>query len=151
MITTLSQHRISRYKQNPTLVTALDSSSSSTPKLQRKKTIRWVSAGRKADRIFILTGLLSSAVATLLALTVQHLRPISQGTSAFYLGNVYDVLAYLNVTRTSSPIPVAKPALFSPPRYAIWLNSLWFLSLVMSLSCAVSMAWARACGEVSVV
>jgi hypothetical protein len=65
--------------------------------------------------------------------TVQDLRPNSQDTSAFYLGNIYDVLADPNVTRAS---PVAKPPPFSPPRYAVWVNSLWFLSLVMSLSCA---------------
>jgi hypothetical protein len=33
--------------------------------------------------------------------------------------------------------PVAKPPPFSPSRYAIWVNTLWFLSLVMSVSCAL--------------
>ena len=69
-------------------------------------------------------------------MTVQDLRPNSQDTSAFYLGNIYEVLADSNATRASIP-PVAKPPLFSPPRYAVWVNSLWFLSLVMSLSCAL--------------
>jgi hypothetical protein len=68
--------------------------------------------------------------------TVQDLRPNSQDISAFYLGNIYGVLADPNVTRPSIPSPVAKPPPFSPPRYAVWVNSLWFLSLVMSLSCA---------------
>jgi Family of unknown function (DUF6535) len=68
--------------------------------------------------------------------TVQDLRPNSQDTSAFYLGNIYEVLADPNVTRTSAPSP-AKPPPFSRPRYAVWVNSLWFLSLVMSLSCAL--------------
>jgi hypothetical protein len=69
--------------------------------------------------------------------TVQDLRPNSQDTSAFYLGNIYQVLADPNVTLPSSPTPVAKPPPFSRPRYAVWVNSLWFLSLVMSLSCAL--------------
>ena len=69
-------------------------------------------------------------------MTVQDLRPNSQDTSAFYLGNIYEVLADPNVTRTSAPSP-AKPPPFSRPRYAVWVNSLWFLSLVMSLSCAL--------------
>jgi hypothetical protein len=69
--------------------------------------------------------------------TVLDLRPNSQDTSAFYLGNIYEVLADPNVTRASIPSPVAKPPLFSPPRHAVWVNSLWFLSLVMSLSCAL--------------
>ncbi|KAF8475241.1 hypothetical protein DFH94DRAFT_609620, partial [Russula ochroleuca] len=82
-------------------------------------------------------GLFSAAVATLLGVTVQDLRPNSQDTSAFYLGTIYEVLADPNVTRASIPSPVAKPPPFSPPRYAVWVNSLWFLSLVMSLSCAL--------------
>jgi Family of unknown function (DUF6535) len=69
----------------------------------------------------------------LLTVTVQDLRPNSQDTSSFYLGNIYDVLADPNATRTS----IANPTPFSPPRYAIWVNSLWFLSFVISLSCAL--------------
>ena len=73
--------------------------------------------------------------------------PNSQDTSAFYLGNIYQVLADSNVTRSSTTSPVAKPPSFSPPRYAVWVNSLWFLSLVMSLSCALwatsLQRWAR--------
>src|ERR1700761_8200686 len=83
------------------------------------------------------TGLFSAAVAALLAVTVQDLRPNSQDTSAFYLGNIYQVLADPNVTPASIPSPVAKPPPFSPPRYAIWVNSLWFLSLVIGLTCAL--------------
>jgi hypothetical protein len=79
--------------------------------------------------------------------TVQDLRPNSQDTSAFYLGNIYQVLADPNVTLTSVPTPVTKPPPFSRPRYAVWVNSLWFLSLVMSLSCALwatsLQQWAR--------
>jgi hypothetical protein len=69
--------------------------------------------------------------------TVQDLRPNSQDTSAFYLGNIYGVLADPNATRASIPPPVAIPPPFSPPRYAVWVNSLWFLSLVISLTCAL--------------
>ncbi|KAF8471368.1 hypothetical protein DFH94DRAFT_612612, partial [Russula ochroleuca] len=90
---------------------------------------------KDADGILIFTGLFSAAVAALLAVTVQDLRPNSQDTSAFYLGNIYEVLADPNTTRASTS--VAKPAPFSPPTYAIWVNSLWFLSLVISLTCAL--------------
>jgi hypothetical protein len=55
----------------------------------------------------------------------------------FYLGNIYQVLADPNTTLSSVPTPVAKPPPFSRPGYAVWVNSLWFLSLVMSLSCAL--------------
>ena len=80
-------------------------------------------------------------------MTVQDLRPNSQDTSAFYLRNIYGVLAEPNVTRASIPPPVAKLPPFSAPRYAVWVNSLWFLSLVMSVSCALwatsLQQWAR--------
>ncbi|KAH9987584.1 hypothetical protein BJV77DRAFT_927043, partial [Russula vinacea] len=89
---------------------------------------------KDAEGILIFTGLFSAAVAALLAVTVQDLRPNSQDTSAFYLGNIFEVLADPNAT---VPSPVPKPPAFSPPRYAIWVNSLWFLSLVMSVSCAM--------------
>jgi uncharacterized protein DUF6535 len=59
-----------------------------------------------------------------------------QDTSAFYLCNIYQVLTNPNVTRESIPSHVAEPPPFSPPRYAVWVISLWFLSLVMSLCCA---------------
>jgi hypothetical protein len=69
--------------------------------------------------------------------TIQDLRQSSQDISAFYLGNIYQVLADPNVTRSSIPAPVAKPPSFSPSRYTVWVNTLWFLSLLMSLSCAL--------------
>ncbi|KAF8494142.1 hypothetical protein F5888DRAFT_1617328, partial [Russula emetica] len=102
---------------------------------------------KDAEGILIFTGLFSAAVAALLAVTVQDLRPNSQDTSAFYLGIIYQILADPNVTRSSTPSPVAKPPSFSPSRSAVWVNSLWFLSLVMSLSCAMwatsLQQWAR--------
>ena len=80
-------------------------------------------------------------------MTVQDLRPNSQDTSAFYLGNIYELLADPNVTRSSVPSPFAKPPPFSPPTYAIWVNSLWLLSFVLSLICALlatsMQQWAR--------
>ena len=69
-------------------------------------------------------------------MTVQDLKRSGQDTSAFYLGNIYEVLIDPNVTRTS-PSPTADPPPFSPPRNAIWVNLLWFLSLILSLSCAL--------------
>ena len=93
------------------------------------------------------TGLFSAAVAQLLAVSVQNLIPNSQNISASHLGNIYELLADPNATRTSIRSPVANPPPFSPPRYAIWVNSLWFLSLVISLTCGLlassAQQWAR--------
>lgn len=83
------------------------------------------------------TGLFSAALAALLAISVLDLRPNSQDTSAIYIANMYHLLA--NVT-TSQPIVLPKPLdppNFSAPGYAIWVNALWFLSLVMSLTGAL--------------
>src|ERR1019366_263608 len=42
-----------------------------------------------------------------------------------------------NISGPSIPSALAKPPAFSPPRYAIWVNSLWFLSLVVGISTAM--------------
>jgi len=82
-------------------------------------------------------------------MSVQDLRSNSQDTSAFYLANIYQVLADSNdiVPGTSNPSTAAIPPTFSPPGHAIWVNSLWFMSLVFSLSCGLLTTllrqWAR--------
>ncbi|KAI0246123.1 hypothetical protein BJV78DRAFT_1135867, partial [Lactifluus subvellereus] len=102
---------------------------------------------KDADGILIFTGLFSAAVAALVAVSIQDLRPNSQDTSAFYLANIYQLLADPNVPRASIPFTLAKPPPFSPPKYAIWVNSLWFLSLAIDLTCALLATllqqWAR--------
>ncbi|KAF8460574.1 hypothetical protein DFH94DRAFT_805739 [Russula ochroleuca] len=75
---------------------------------------------KDADGILIFAGLFSASVAAFLSVSVQDLRPNSQDTSAFYLGNIYEVLADPNITRASILSPLAKPPPFSPPRYSIW-------------------------------
>ncbi|KAH9968268.1 hypothetical protein BC827DRAFT_1113751, partial [Russula dissimulans] len=108
-----------------------------------KMTERWQ---KDADALLIFTGLFSAAVAALLAVSVQDLRPNSQDTSAFYLENIYVLLADSNGSRASVGA-VSRPPPFSPPRYAVWVNSLWFLSLVISLTGALLATslhqWAR--------
>ena len=60
---------------------------------------------------------------------------------------MYQLQADPNASRPPITSPLANPPAFSPPRYAIWVNSLWFLSLVISLSCAMLATllqqWAR--------
>jgi len=93
------------------------------------------------------TGLFSAVLAALVVVSVQDIRPNPQDTSAFYLEKMYELQADPNASRPSVPSPLAKPPAFSPPRYAIWVNSLWFLSLVISLTCAMLATllqqWAR--------
>ena len=70
-------------------------------------------------------------------MSVQDLRPRSQDNSAFYLQNIYQLLANPTVYNALNPPPIVAPPAFSPPRYAIWVNSLWFLSLAISLTAAL--------------
>jgi Family of unknown function (DUF6535) len=79
--------------------------------------------------------------------SIQDLRPNPQDTSAFYLGEIYQLLADPNISRVSILSTQATPPPFSPPSYAIWVNSLWILSLVISITCALLATllqqWAR--------
>ncbi|KAI0245378.1 hypothetical protein BJV78DRAFT_1139053, partial [Lactifluus subvellereus] len=104
---------------------------------------------KDAEGIIIFTGLFSAAVAALVSVTVTDLKQNPQDTSAFYLQNIYQlqVLADSSIPRPSIPSTPAQPPPFSPPKYAIWVNSLLFLSLVISLTCAMLATllqqWAR--------
>ena len=84
----------------------------------------------------------------MVAVSVQDLRPSSQDISAFYLANIYQILANSNGTEILIPANLPNPSTpFSPPKYAVWVNSLWFLSLVTGLTCALLATllqqWAR--------
>lgn len=96
------------------------------------------------------TGLFSAAVATLVALSLPDLKPNPQDISAFHLERIHQLLADPNASRASTdstPSTLAKQSAFSPPRYAVWVNSLWCLSLAISLTCALLATllqqWAR--------
>jgi Family of unknown function (DUF6535) len=95
------------------------------------------------------TGLFSATVSVLLAVTVLDFKPNPQDTSAFYLKNIYQLQVLANPTilppfNSSTP---ADPPSSSPPKYVIWVNCLWFSSLIISLTCAMLATllqqWAR--------
>lgn len=67
---------------------------------------------------------------------------------AFYMANIYQLLAAANGTQVTIPSSLSNPAAsFAPPNYAIWVNAFWFLSLAISLTCALLATllqqWAR--------
>ena len=71
-------------------------------------------------------------------MSVQDLKPNSQDISAFYLANIYQILADSNGSQVIIPPTLPNPSIpFSPPNSAVWVNSLWFLSLIISLTCAL--------------
>ncbi|KAH9051705.1 hypothetical protein EDB87DRAFT_1571172 [Lactarius vividus] len=116
-------------------------------KWPQKKT-RKMAEGWKADAdgILIFTGLFSAAVASLISVSIQDIRPNPLDTSNFYLANIYQSVSDPNKSNASSSLRTSPPT-FSPPNYAVWVNSLWFLSLVISLTCALLATllqqWAR--------
>jgi hypothetical protein len=78
--------------------------------------------------------------------SIQDIQENPQDTSNFYLANIYQAIA--DPTRSNiSSSPPASPPPFSPPNSAVWANALWFLSLVISLTCALLATllqqWAR--------
>ncbi|KAH9017116.1 hypothetical protein EDB83DRAFT_191925 [Lactarius deliciosus] len=110
----------------------------------QKMTERWKA---DADGILVFTGLFSAAVATFIGVSIQDLRPNSQDASAYYLANIYQLLADANGTTIPVIPSLPDPSQFSPSVSAVWVNSLWFLSLLMSLTCALLATllqqWAR--------
>ena len=76
-------------------------------------------------------------------MSIQDLQQNPQDTSNFYLANIYQ--ATINPNASGSLPPSPPP--FTPPKYAIWVNALWFLSLVISITCALLATllqqWAR--------
>ena len=78
-------------------------------------------------------------------MSIQGIQQNPQDTSNFYLANIYATLADPSQSNSSS-LPASPPP-FSPPTYAVWVNALWFLSLVISLTCALLATllqqWAR--------
>ncbi|KAH9967604.1 hypothetical protein BGW80DRAFT_1340405, partial [Lactifluus volemus] len=78
-----------------------------------KMSHRWQ---KDADGILIFTGLFSAALAALLTVSVQDLKSNPQDTTAFYLANIYQLLADPNMSRASIlATPVQQPD-FSPPK-----------------------------------
>jgi hypothetical protein len=75
--------------------------------------------------------------------SIQDLQQNSQDTSNFYLANIYR--ATINPNESSS-LPASPPP-FTTPNYAVWVNAFWFLSLVISITCALLATllqqWAR--------
>ena len=89
-------------------------------------------------------------------MTVQDIRPNPQDTSNFYLARINQQLSK-QLNEPQDPIPTSlsnNPAQsFSAPTSAVWINGLWFLSLVISLTCALMATllqqWARCYLEVA--
>jgi hypothetical protein len=82
----------------------------------------------------------------LISVSIQDIQQNRQDTSNFYLANIYQVIADPNQSNIPTSLPASPPP-FSPPTHAVWVNGLWFMSLVISITCAVLATllqqWAR--------
>jgi hypothetical protein len=81
--------------------------------------------------------------------TVQNIQQNPQDTSAFYLAHIYQELSTQpNGSQASIPSSLSNPIEpYTPPTSGVWVNGLWFMSLVISLTCALLATllqqWAR--------
>ncbi|KZV76647.1 hypothetical protein PENSPDRAFT_747526 [Peniophora sp. CONT] len=87
------------------------------------------------DGILIFTGLFAATVAAFLVESYQLLSPDSADVSAALLAQISSQLVLLS-NGTAAPIQ-ALPT-FEVPHYAVTLNILWFLSLLLSLMSALA-------------
>jgi len=102
-----------------------------------------------AEGMLVFTGLFSAVVAALLAMSVPTIQHNPQDTSSFYLARIYQQ-SFTQPNGSQPPIPSSltnpiEP--FVPPISGVWVNGLWFSSLVISLTCGLLATllqqWAR--------
>ncbi|KAH9054988.1 hypothetical protein EDB87DRAFT_1814176, partial [Lactarius vividus] len=96
-----------------------------------------------ADSILVFTGVFSSTVATFISMSYPNLQQDCNVTTQSLLVTISQQLA-----TPIGTVPAASPCIQSPPSApVVFVNSVWFLSLVLSLTCALIATllqqWAR--------
>lgn len=80
-------------------------------------------------------------------MTIPDLKQNPQDVSASHLEKILQILANPNESHTVTRTTLTKQSTFSPENYTVWVNLLWFLSLTLSLICALLATslqqWAR--------
>ncbi|KZV74684.1 hypothetical protein PENSPDRAFT_551410, partial [Peniophora sp. CONT] len=97
--------------------------------------------------ILIFTGLFAATIAALLALTIPQLSSDSGDETAVLLSQVLSVL--VNHTENNAlPAGASTDYSFEASTSAVWVNSLWLVSLFLALVCALAATlvqqWSRA-------
>ncbi|KAN0130549.1 hypothetical protein V8E53_011635, partial [Lactarius tabidus] len=97
-----------------------------------------------AEGILVFTGLFSSTIATFIAISYPSLQ---QNTTQSLLTQISQQLANANTNSTTNAASLSTQTSFSPSASVVFVNSVWFLSLVLSLTCALMATllqqWAR--------
>ncbi|KAI0069180.1 hypothetical protein BV25DRAFT_1788559, partial [Artomyces pyxidatus] len=99
------------------------------------------------DGILIFTGLFSATVSAFIVESYKNLQPDSGDTAVVLLAQISQQLAAsTNGTRLPAAV-VPNPNSFRPSSSTVRVNVLWFMSLILSLTCALSATliqqWAR--------
>jgi hypothetical protein len=93
------------------------------------------------------TGLFSATVASFIIESYQNLSPDSSDTTNALLAQISQQLVNMSNGTPLISIPVQSSQSFKPTASAVRVNVYWFLSLILSLSCALSATlmqqWAR--------
>ncbi|KAN0137389.1 hypothetical protein V8E53_004834 [Lactarius tabidus] len=99
------------------------------------------------DGILVFTGLFSATVATFIVESYQNLSPNPTDTTNALLGQITQQLVNISSGTPVTILPAQSNQPFKPTASAVRVNVLWFASLVLSLTCALSATlmqqWAR--------
>ncbi|KAK0444152.1 hypothetical protein EV421DRAFT_495005 [Armillaria borealis] len=86
------------------------------------------------DVLLVFAGLFSAVLTTFVVQTSQNMQPDFNEASMLLL---FEILKATIVERLPNPIPSSPTDFFSPSRSDEWMNSLWFVSLTLSLITAL--------------
>ncbi|KAN0130530.1 hypothetical protein V8E53_011616, partial [Lactarius tabidus] len=100
-----------------------------------------------ANSILVFIGLFSSTVATFVAVSYPSLKQDPNVVTQSLLAQISQQLSSANPNGSIPPTTLSTQSPFSPSASVVFVNSIWFLSLVLSLTCALMATllqqWAR--------
>ncbi|KAH9173679.1 hypothetical protein EDB89DRAFT_2242063 [Lactarius sanguifluus] len=100
-----------------------------------------------ADKILIFTGLFSATVSIFIAISYPNLQQDPNIITQSLLAQISQQLSNATVNDASGVSNTSIPSSFTPPGSVVFINSVWSLSLVLSLMCALLATflqqWAR--------
>ncbi|KAF5381352.1 hypothetical protein D9615_008340 [Tricholomella constricta] len=93
---------------------------------------------RDMDAILIFTGLFSASLTAFIIESYKNLKPDPNDATILLLRRISQQLSDLSDASSSLPTPTFPDASFTPSTSAIVCNLFWFLSLGLSLACALT-------------
>ncbi|KAH8983796.1 hypothetical protein EDB86DRAFT_3050046, partial [Lactarius hatsudake] len=100
-----------------------------------------------ADKTLIFTGLFSATVAIFITISYPNLQQDPNIVTQFLLAQISQQLSNATVNDAGGVSNTSIPSSFTPPGSVVFINAVWFLSLVLNLMCALLATflqqWAR--------